>query len=232
MSSVMVTTYQMGSLSTLELMLEELQQEEENTNDLPPPLPVRPVTKARLPKGRRKLTPFGKEKKNLEDIRVQEDAFVDQWSSAERDSAAMPDKICLMVDLREGDGLSGVVRIQRCFRGYQARRYYHELKTGAVALQSFLRGEIERKYYQALTRRLAAIIVIQKHVKEHLHKRTERKQTAAIRLQSVIRGWLTRKQFNLSGKGKPACGQNIIEKNELDKEQETKVCFVAFVIGF
>lgn len=94
MSSVMVTTYQMKSLSTLELMLEELQQEEEETNDLPPPLPVRPVTKARLPKGRRKLTPFGKEKRNLEDIRVQENAFVDQWStSAERDSAAMTDKV-------------------------------------------------------------------------------------------------------------------------------------------
>ncbi|MCD9558363.1 hypothetical protein HAX54_015710 [Datura stramonium] len=235
MSSVMVTTYQMKSLSTLELMLEELQKEEENTNDLPPALPVRPVTKARLPTGRRKLTPFGGEKKNLEDIRVQEDAlsqvewkeaFVDQWStSAERDSAAMPDKICLMVDLREGSGLmSGVLQIQRCFRGYQARRYYHELKTGAVALQSFVRGETERKYYRGLTRRLTAVIIIQKHIKEHHHKRIERQLTAAICLQSVIRGCLTRKQFNLSGDGKRSCVQNITEKNDLDnKEQETKV---------
>lgn len=95
MSSVMVTTnYQMKSLSTLELMLEELQQEEEETNNLPPPLPVRPVIKARLPKGRRKLTTFGKEKRKLEDIRVQENEFVDQWStSEERDSAAMTDKV-------------------------------------------------------------------------------------------------------------------------------------------
>ncbi|KAF3671661.1 hypothetical protein FXO38_06475 [Capsicum annuum] len=234
MSSVMVTTYQMGSLSTLELMLEELQQEEEETNNLPPPLPVRPVIKARLPKGRRRLTPCGNEKRNLEGIGVQEDAlsqvewkeaFVDQWStSVERDSAAMSDKICLMVDLRESDGLNRVLQIQRCFRGYQARRYYHELKTGAVALQSFVRGEIERKYYQGLTRRLTAIVVIQKHIKEHRCKRIERQLTAAIRLQSVIRGWLTRKQFNLLGKGKPTCDQNIREKNDLaNKEQETKV---------
>ncbi|CAN4083952.1 unnamed protein product [Withania somnifera] len=234
MSSVMVTTNQMGSLSTLELMLEELQQEEEETNALPPPLPVRPVTKARLPKGRRKLTPFGKEKKNLEDIRDQEDAlsqvewkeaFVDQWStSAESDSAAMTDKICLIVDLKEGTGLSGVLQIQRCFRSYQARRYYHELKTGAVALQSFVRGEISRNCFQGLTRRLTAIIVIQKCIKEHHRKRIELRLTAAIYLQSVVRGWLTRKQFSLSGKGKPTCGQNIREKNDLDKkEPETKV---------
>ncbi|XP_055805041.1 myosin-3-like isoform X2 [Solanum dulcamara] len=215
----------MKSLSTLELMLEELQQEEEETNDLPPPLPVRPVTKARLPKGRRKLTPFGKEKRNLEDIRVQENAFVDQWStSAERDSAAMTDKICLMVDQREGAELSGVLQIQKCFRGYQARRYYHELKTGAVALQSFVRGEIARKCYHGLTRRLTAIIVIQKHMKEQHRKVIKRQQTAAICLQSVIRGWLTRKQFNLSGVGKRYCVQNIRGKNDLDnKEQETKV---------
>lgn len=30
----------------------------------------------------------------------------------------------------------GVVIIQRCFRGHQACRYYHELKMGAIALQS------------------------------------------------------------------------------------------------
>ncbi|XP_049384341.1 myosin-1-like [Solanum stenotomum] len=216
----MVTTYQMKSLSTLELMLEELQQEDEETNDLPPPLPVRPVIKARLPKGRRKLTPFGKEKRNLKDIKAQENAFVDQWStSEERDSAAMTDKICLMVDQRDGAELSRVLQIQRCFRGYQARQYYHELKTGAVALQSFVRGEIERKYYQGLTRRLAAIIFIQKHIKKHHHKRTERQRTAAICLQSVIRGWLTRKKSNLSGDAKRSR-----EKNDLDnKEPETKV---------
>ncbi|XP_015065196.1 myosin-1-like isoform X1 [Solanum pennellii] len=221
----MVTTYQMKNLSTLELMLEELQQEDEETNDLPPPLPFRPVIKARLPKGRRKLT-FGKEKSNLEDIRVQENVFVDQWgtSAAERDSVAMTDKICLMVDQREGAELSGVLQIQRCFRGYQARQYYHELKTGAVALQSFVRGEITRKCYQDLTRRLTAVIIIQKHIKKYLHKRTERQRTAALCLQSVIRGWLTRKQFNLSGDGKRSCVQNIREKNDLDnKEPETKV---------
>lgn len=47
-----------------------------------------------------------------------------------------------------------------------------------------MRGEIERKYYQGLTRRLKAIVVIQKHIKEHRCKRIERQLTAAIRLQS------------------------------------------------
>ncbi|XP_009801337.1 myosin-3-like [Nicotiana tabacum] len=242
MSSVIVTTYQnMGSLSTLELMLEELQQPEENTNDLPPPLPVRPITKARLPKGRRKLPEFGKEKNRdeedgysqvkcglFESTRTKEDVFLDQpvhqWDSAERDSVAMTDKFCLVVDLREGAELSAVVGIQRCFRGYQARRYYHQIKIGVVALQQFVRGEIARKYHQDLTRRLTAIIIIQKHIKEHRHRRIERQLTAATRLQSVVRGWLTRKQFNLLGNGKPTCDQNIRKKNDhAEKEQETKV---------
>lgn len=44
---------------------------------------------------------------------------------------------------------------------------------------------------------------------------------------TVLRGWLTRKKFNLLGKGKPICGQNIRENDDLDKkEQETKVCFI------
>lgn len=41
-------------MSTLELMLEKLQQSaDHNAEDLPPALPVRPISKARLPPGKK-----------------------------------------------------------------------------------------------------------------------------------------------------------------------------------
>lgn len=32
--------------------------------------------------------------------------------------------------------LAGTLEVQKCFRAYQARRYYHELKRGVISLQS------------------------------------------------------------------------------------------------
>lgn len=32
--------------------------------------------------------------------------------------------------------LRGTLRVQKCFRSYKARRYFHELKRGAISLQS------------------------------------------------------------------------------------------------
>lgn len=47
----------------------------------------------------------------------------------------------------------GVVIIQRCFRGYQSCRYYHELKIGAIALQSC-------SYFQQILKILAVLFFI------------------------------------------------------------------------
>lgn len=41
--------------SSLELMLDKIQRREKEQSDLPPPLPIRPASKARLPRGRRLL---------------------------------------------------------------------------------------------------------------------------------------------------------------------------------
>lgn len=46
--------HSMATRSSLELMLDKIQQKtEQKTEDLPPALPVRPVSKARLPPGKR-----------------------------------------------------------------------------------------------------------------------------------------------------------------------------------
>lgn len=43
----MVTASSMATRSSLELMLDKLQQLEEQPTDIPPPLPVRPISRAR-----------------------------------------------------------------------------------------------------------------------------------------------------------------------------------------
>lgn len=70
-----------------------------------------------------------------------------------------------MIDLREGAGLNAVVAIQRCFRGYQARRYYHQIKIGVVALQQC------NPHYPIFLKNSYAIILIPDLNKEEVLKK-------------------------------------------------------------
>lgn len=90
--------------------------------------------------------------------------------------------------------LHGILRVQSCFRGHQARRYLKELKRGIATLQSFVRGEKTRKEYAVLLQKHRAAVIIQKQVKSTIdRKRFVDVCDASIRIQSVIRGWLVRR---------------------------------------
>ncbi|KAL7180755.1 hypothetical protein ACSBR1_039755 [Camellia fascicularis] len=90
--------------------------------------------------------------------------------------------------------LHGILRVQSCFRGHQARRYLKELKRGIATLQSFVRGEKTRKEYAVLLQKHRAAVIIQKQVKSRIdRKRFVDVCDASIRIQSVIRGWLVRR---------------------------------------
>ncbi|BAT89413.1 hypothetical protein VIGAN_06036100 [Vigna angularis var. angularis] len=78
--------------------------------------------------------------------------------------------------------LQGIIGIQKCFRGHQARGCFCELKNGVTTLQSFIRGENSRRKYGAMSK---SSITIYSRKLEEIH--------AIIRLQSVIRGWRVRK---------------------------------------
>ncbi|CAI0375856.1 unnamed protein product [Linum tenue] len=82
--------------------------------------------------------------------------------------------------------LRGVISVQNCFRGSKARRHFHELIDGATTLQSFVRGENARRKFDSMpkTCNVNTLPVVNEQL------------TAIICLQSVIRGWLTRKQLN------------------------------------
>ncbi|XP_030960204.1 myosin-1 isoform X1 [Quercus lobata] len=90
--------------------------------------------------------------------------------------------------------LHGILRVQSCFRGHQARCYLKELRRGISILQSFVRSEKTRKEYAVLLQRHRAAIVIQKQMKARIsRKKLKNLCDASILIQSVIRGWLVRR---------------------------------------
>ncbi|CAL5408714.1 unnamed protein product [Camellia sinensis] len=169
--------------SSLELMLDSIRQRDEDPSDAPPALPVRPVSRARLPPAKRAL-PVNFKRNGLRE------------NPKENEARMKIGLLDVMDDTRER-ALERILEIQKYFRGHQARCYYLELKRGTITLQSFVRGENTRKDYQVLTRRLASVTVIQQHTKRWIEWRTmQKRQRAVICLQSVIRGWLTRRGLN------------------------------------
>ncbi|XWS39612.1 hypothetical protein CRYUN_Cryun18bG0069700 [Craigia yunnanensis] len=90
--------------------------------------------------------------------------------------------------------LHGILRVQGCFRGHQARRYFKKLLRGIATLQSFVRGEKTRKEYAVLLQRHRAAVIIQKQIKGRISRKTFKNiSDASIVIQSVIRGWLVRR---------------------------------------
>lgn len=90
--------------------------------------------------------------------------------------------------------LHGILRVQSCFRGYQARYHLKELRRGISTLQSFVRGEKARKEYAVLRQRHRAAVIIQKQIKGRIGvKRFKNVNGASILIQAVIRGWLVRR---------------------------------------
>ncbi|KAA3462498.1 myosin-1-like isoform X2 [Gossypium australe] len=111
--------------------------------------------------------------------------------------------------------LHGILRVQSCFRGHQARRHFKELQRGIATLQSFVRGEKARQEYAVLLQRHRAAVVIQKWIKGRNAKKTFKKiNDASIVIQSVIRGWLVRRCSQDIGLLKPG-GSKENESDEV-----------------
>ncbi|PPS08975.1 hypothetical protein GOBAR_AA11665 [Gossypium barbadense] len=110
--------------------------------------------------------------------------------------------------------LHGILRVQSCFRGHQARHCFKELQRGIATLQSSIflqnekllrpdfsislttvvRGEKTRKEYAVLLQRHRAAITIQKQIKGRNGRKTFKEiSDASVVIQSVIRGWLVRR---------------------------------------
>ncbi|KAE8781085.1 Myosin-J heavy chain [Hordeum vulgare] len=90
--------------------------------------------------------------------------------------------------------LHGVLRVQSCFRGHQARRHAMERIRGVLALQSFIRAENARQSYLSLSKKHRAAILVQKNLRGWLARRYFIKiRKASVIVQSGIRGCLVRR---------------------------------------
>ncbi|KAK2965273.1 hypothetical protein RJ640_015771 [Escallonia rubra] len=156
--------------SSLDLMLDSIQQMENQPRDVPPALPIRPVSRARLPPGRRSLLPtnsFQKldskdEHREREDIRKEVCMF--NSNRTKKETFLRPEFVSISSscgDFGPEDNRAGVLK--------------------QVMLIADVRGENRRKSFQLLVKRLTG---------------SKRQETAIICLQSAIRGWLSRRSFN------------------------------------
>ncbi|KAM3408668.1 hypothetical protein ACQJBY_001630 [Aegilops geniculata] len=90
--------------------------------------------------------------------------------------------------------LHGVLRVQSCFRGYQARRHASEQIRGVLALQSFIRAENARQSYSSLLRKHRAATLVQKNLRGwHARRYFIKIRKASVVIQSGIRGCLVRR---------------------------------------
>ncbi|XP_020573053.1 myosin-1-like [Phalaenopsis equestris] len=112
--------------------------------------------------------------------------------------------------------LHGILRVQSCFRGHQARVHVQDCKKGIVMLQSFIRGKTIRQAYSAKLWKHRAAIVLQKHIKGRLcRKKYLRMTEASITMQSVIRGWFVRRCSRDVGFQKQFDGEKVAESDQV-----------------
>ncbi|KAJ0250323.1 Myosin-3 [Hirschfeldia incana] len=119
--------------------------------------------------------------------------------------------------------LHGILRLQSCFRGHQARSRQREYKRGITFLQSFVRGEKVRKEYTELLRKHRACSAIQSHVKRRIAKRQYKaKVDASVVIQSVIRGELVRRcggDIKYGGTKRNESGEILVQASVLSELQ-------------
>ncbi|KAL8127187.1 hypothetical protein AgCh_014199 [Apium graveolens] len=101
--------------------------------------------------------------------------------------------------------LQGTLEVQKCFRCRQARRYFHELKSGVISLQSFVRATNARKKYNHLINLK----------KQAVPKTLDERQRAVLQLQAGIRGWLVRRQSKKLLKVRNSCQENTDSSHSL-----------------
>lgn len=112
--------------------------------------------------------------------------------------------------------LHGILRVQSCFRGHQARVFVKDSRKGIVILQSFIRGEKIRQLYLGTLWKQRAAIILQKHVKGRFsRKQYLSNREASIVMQSVIRGWLVRRCSGDVGLWKQFDGKKDAESDQV-----------------
>ncbi|XP_023635551.1 myosin-4 isoform X2 [Capsella rubella] len=99
--------------------------------------------------------------------------------------------------------LCGILGLQKKFRGYQTREYYHNMMNAAKIFQSYIRGENARRNYIVVERSA----IVSPAITEEFD--------AAIHLQYMVRKWLARKHLNNMQQKKKSCNEKKIPRRKL-----------------
>ncbi|KFK29251.1 hypothetical protein AALP_AA7G109000 [Arabis alpina] len=79
--------------------------------------------------------------------------------------------------------MRSILGLQKKFRGYQSREYFHNMRNATMIIQSYIRGENDRRNYIVVEKEA----IVSSSIIEELD--------ALIHLQSMVRGWLVRKHL-------------------------------------
>ncbi|GLJ47825.1 hypothetical protein SUGI_1009990 [Cryptomeria japonica] len=139
-------------LSTMEQMLESLKKQEEKlVSDFLPPLPLRPLSKARLPSKCR--------------MRIAASAV------ARGDSFCALTKITRLEEFSRMTVQRGIISIQSAFRSHTKRIKFKKLRSYTIFLQALVRSRIARKEYLILKERNKAASTIQKEIRSRIARK-------------------------------------------------------------
>ncbi|XP_042472731.1 myosin-2-like isoform X2 [Zingiber officinale] len=208
--------------SSLEMMLDAIRQRDEQPKDLLlPALPLRPMSRGRLPTPRRlcvaHLKLGGSETGNLPNfVKLQGHVSCEVADTTKLLTVPSPtalvtdntldysgkvlhgqDKVASLEDARNMN-LQAILCVQKNYRAIRSQAHYQQLKKGAAILQSLVRGERTRQNFEVMMKKWKAAVIIQKHVKRWLTSNIYtglRKDT--ITLQAVVRGERERHKFRV-----------------------------------
>ncbi|XP_027162794.1 myosin-2-like isoform X2 [Coffea eugenioides] len=251
----MPATNTMVTPSSLELMLKQLQQMEDQPADEPPALPTRPVIRARLPRSRRQLS-LSSQQSDLDITLSCEERMIgrrramsgDSFESAERADVGAPASVVESANgslagcghrnhengnadkvgnFDEAKEIALQWMLGKHLHGRQTCCQYDELKIGVITLQSFVRGENARICF---IKKMKAIRAIQKCVKSQLRSTMlDEKDQAAIFLQASIRGWLAWRHYNSIDKRERQFNEEARNVKNLENKDQIMVPYSVLV---
>ncbi|GLJ47824.1 hypothetical protein SUGI_1009970 [Cryptomeria japonica] len=154
----------------MEQMLESLKkQEEKPISDFLPPLPVRPLSKARLPsKCRMRIAASARGEAGFYWNRPVSVSGQTECTSTNDATFCALTKITRLEEVSRMTVQRGIISIQSAFRSHAKRSQFKKLRRYTIFLQELVRSRMARKEYLVMKKRNQAAITIQTEIRRRI----------------------------------------------------------------
>ncbi|KAL3519650.1 hypothetical protein ACH5RR_017799 [Cinchona calisaya] len=217
----------MGAPSSLELMLKQIQKmEEDQSEDVPPALPTRPVIRARQPRSRRRLPPFCSQKSFDQDMIIS--SSFDQEGMSDQSKRA-----------KCGDSVESIYQMESTERvGLgAATEFLAENVNGSIegcGCRNHENGTLDK--VGNFGGPLQWILGIQRHLNGHQTSCYNHElNIGVITLQSFVRGENARKYFMKKMTAIAVIQKRVkdqLRSTILEKEDQAAICLQARIRGW